>query len=76
MTPAPALDLTTSLRGDFFRAPLGILAGNPKDIATNIGCVFGAALVTKTSKRFSRRPTVPISKTRYQPYQTISHAHH
>ena len=38
--------------------------------------VSGATLATKTSERSSTRPTLPISKTRYQPHQTISHAHH
>ena len=45
-------------------------------MATHIACVFGADLATKTSDRFSRRPKVPISTTRYQPYHTISHPHH
>ena len=52
---------------------------SPEDIATDvldIDCVFRAAFRTKSCERFSRRPTVPLSKTRCQPHQTILHAHH
>ena len=51
-------------------AAVGLVA-LPRNIATDIGCVFGTIFPTKT-----KRATVPISKTRDQPHQSISHADH
>ena len=61
---------------NFFRAPLGIFAGKSPGYRYRYWLRFWGRPRYQTSERFSRRPTAPISKTRCQPYQTISHAHH